>query len=279
MEEAAKLARYVRQYPRIQQAPANSFNSFETDYSVTTALEDSSRTFVMQKAMLCNLSTYFVKALDGDFEKSAARTLKLPGCDSDIFQLFLYWTCNRTLPIGECTQKIPNTEASATRHREECVYLVRLWAFEDACLMPELQNAAMKALLNEMYTHRVPVEAVREAFATTAHGLLIREATMKEAFRACIEYEDGYDTEEKEVLDTIPGLFKGFTDELISCCGPTSYQCRHGSTCFSALEEDKEHYMVYECSVVQQATASPTKKQKKIPKKKRKASIDLEDLE
>jgi hypothetical protein len=66
---------------------------------ITITLEGTDETYSIPGAMLCLASPYFGKALDGPFYEAESRKINLPGCDSDIFQLFLFWLVHDGKPI------------------------------------------------------------------------------------------------------------------------------------------------------------------------------------
>lgn len=113
---------------------------------ICISLEDGG-SFNVQKALLCEASNYFVEALNGRFVESVSKTLRLPGCDTQTFKLFLFWICKQTLP-GHADS------ARWSRSYEVIgvylVQMVRLWALGEMLMMPKMQNAAMQQLLEAM---------------------------------------------------------------------------------------------------------------------------------
>ncbi|KAK5166591.1 uncharacterized protein LTR77_008134 [Saxophila tyrrhenica] len=108
------------------------------DDLVTIKLEGIEDVHIVQKAILCAASPYFLKALDGGFSESSKLSLTLPGCDTGTFEVFLYWLCHRKVP-----EEVSNPPAEDVIPDAKVSQLFRLWTFDDAYLMPRLQNEAM----------------------------------------------------------------------------------------------------------------------------------------
>ncbi|KAK4539369.1 hypothetical protein LTR36_010999 [Oleoguttula mirabilis] len=192
-------------------------STFQDDYMVTITLENSPTSFQVQKALLCNTSDYFKRALDGGFKEGSDRTLRLPGCDQETFEVVLYWITSKTLPDFAAELDNEDTTFDA-RHEMSSVrqtLLVRTWAFGDAYLMPKLQNMAMRSLLAVFKHNRAHPEALREAFATTGAESTIRKACIMEA--ASDIYEEAYTNEEKDRLGATPGFLSALLDVTGNC--------------------------------------------------------------
>lgn len=65
---------------------------------ITIKLEDTEETFLVQRALLCCASDYFITALEGRFKEGIENVVRLPGCDTETFKLFLYWIGYHQLP-------------------------------------------------------------------------------------------------------------------------------------------------------------------------------------
>lgn len=152
-----------------------AYSRFTEGLTVTIQLENTTKTFMVQRALLCSLSDYFTTALGGSFKEGRDNTLRLPGCDTETFKMFLYWACNRSLP------EAPEPGKGTTPANQTFQFImVKVWCFADAILLPQLQNDAMKALLDGLRYARVPVEAIRFTFENSANDSVLRKAILEE---------------------------------------------------------------------------------------------------
>jgi hypothetical protein len=211
-----------------------TFNSrFTSSEVVAIKLENTEPTYFLQKAQLIGVSSYFSAALEGTFKESIERVLKLPGCEKDAFELLLYWLCHRELPdlvdytfdgnSPDSEEEVSEEEPERTRAAQVQVALVRLWCFADAILTPQLQNVAMKSLLNCFEQARVTVEGLRTTFSLTSYDSLLRKAMLDE-FTADYAYEKifrnnskNYTAEEKDSCARISGFMSELASRLMSC--------------------------------------------------------------
>lgn len=143
------------------------------DEVITIALENVDERFTVSKALLCDASDYFKKALDGGFREASDKVLRLPDCDADTLRLFTGYLTRRTLPSFN---EIYAGKGSHEEKTEEVVarqcMLVRLWAFGGKYFLPRMQNAAMVSLANslcESYNvmKAIALEPVQLAFEIT----------------------------------------------------------------------------------------------------------------
>jgi hypothetical protein len=104
-------------------------------------------------------------------------TLKLPGCDTDTFELFLYWLHNKGLP-SEFDKVPPGLRSTELLERRKL--MVQLWGFGNAYLMPKIQNVAMNTYLNLLSEHRVSLEEVSLVAELAPQGSPLWVVTMDE---------------------------------------------------------------------------------------------------
>ena len=89
-----------------------------------------------------------MKALQGHFKEATEKNLRLPGCDSEVFKVFLYWMWRNEAPAF--AQEVdaldnPTPRQVAVDNRE--MLLIRAWMFGDGYLIPKFQNEVMDSLL------------------------------------------------------------------------------------------------------------------------------------
>lgn len=184
---------------------------FEDSTIVTVQLDNTDENFHVQKALLCNVSKYFVRALTGEFIESKSNTLRLPGCKKATFSLFLYWLCHRSLPENLTTEleseaEIPEGSDKWWTPSYNQQQLISLWGFGDIYLMPSLQNEAMRMLVKNVSTFRIGVEAVKLAAELWVEDSPQRNFVME---RVAGEYSDwGLHDHEIDYLGAIPGVMK-----------------------------------------------------------------------
>jgi hypothetical protein len=125
---------------------------------------------VLSKAVLCNTSVYFTKALENGFKETEQRVLTLPDSNLESVQLFIYWTCKHELP--DAVQE-SNGYAEGSQELKDFVAqkqesLVRLWCFADRFLITKLQDVAMTQILSFVRIYYVPADVVDLALRLTS---------------------------------------------------------------------------------------------------------------
>ena len=195
----------------------------------------------MQKALLCTTLEYFVKALKGNFKEAEDRTLRLPGCDKETLELFLYWACNKALPDfqADIGHEPGNTRKDLVHANQ--LRLAKLWILGDACLLSRLQNDAMRSLGSMLGSANVSVEAIRYAFAESAEGSMLRKAL---AHELALDYiNDRYLAGEAENIGAIPGVFAATTNVVFTCY---NNKCAHEPEGFTGARGDCWGFLVPE---------------------------------
>ena len=191
---------------------------------VAIKLDNSEETYFLQKAQLIGVSSYFSAALEGTFKESTERVMKLPGCEKDAFELFLYSLCYRKLPnLADYIDHKDDDAVIDSRASQVQVALVQLWCFADAILTPDLQNIVMKSLLQFFAVTRITTEGLRVAFSLTSKDSLLRKAMLDEflsdyaAEKRFPSSSNLYTEEEKDSFARIPGLMSELASGLMSC--------------------------------------------------------------
>lgn len=167
---------------------------FQNDELVTISLDNIDTPFLVQKALLCNASEYFTKALSNGFKETKSCTLKLPDCHVDTFQLFLYWLCNYQLPdVREFSESLPaGSEEKNSYITTQQLQLVRLWSFAERFLLPKLQNETMRTLLIwTAKTTYIRAEAIALACKITSSDSFLTALAVKDFLRH-YGYESDY---------------------------------------------------------------------------------------
>ncbi|KAI6910934.1 hypothetical protein D0869_12503 [Hortaea werneckii] len=173
---------------------------YKDETSVTIILAEDGTKYTLPKKMVCDISEYFAKTFEGDFKEAGERTLKLPDCGAETFDIVLYFQIFRCLPCNI------HSEDQAQ------LLLVNLWLFGDIYLLPRLKSQASKAT-SEILGRQFPqpdVLAKVLAFSpedSTLRALFIEKAT------SCI-FQGAYTEEERAELAEIEGFFKIMADAL-----------------------------------------------------------------
>ncbi|KAK5166590.1 uncharacterized protein LTR77_008133 [Saxophila tyrrhenica] len=206
MEDMEEIAKLTRPFSR----------------SVKIVLEDGGRYFV-QKAILYNASQYFVKALEGSFIESTEQVLKLPGCDSATFDVFFFWLCKGNLPttlqvIGGLGYQDRDVSTMRARRSEDCEkqkLIVRTWCFGDACLLPVLQDVAMRALCASSKACPITDEVLCLAVQTMPRDSALWRLCFDKFAVFFYHARDLMSEEWKDEIGQIPGALKELTERLI----------------------------------------------------------------
>lgn len=160
--------------------------------------------------MLCDSSDYFTKALDGTFSESSTRELRLPGCDKETFQLFLFYLSQKSLPnISPNTDNDDDFDAG--------VVYARVWVFADYLVIPKLQDAALCQVMRILQKEN-SISLTEYAYDNSVEGSPLRRVVVAEAVNDLVDefkYR-GSDDERKrfERLAAIPGYFLDFAHRL-----------------------------------------------------------------
>lgn len=212
---------HANSHPNKMKDIRKSTEAFLHDQTIAIALENCSQTFTLSKAMLCNASSYFSAALNGHFRESTDHILRLPGCDENVLIFFVYYlTHHEKLPTlgsedeneDEGAEKLSDFDPNST-WSQRVIFAIRLWRFADACLMPKLQNKAMRLCCTELKNVRVNASIARAAFEGTSMESPLRKAVIDEAMWDWIprgpKESEAYEAMMNEV-GAIPGVFSCF---------------------------------------------------------------------
>ncbi|KAF7187084.1 hypothetical protein HII31_11693 [Pseudocercospora fuligena] len=187
---------------------------------IEIALEDGGN-FSVQKAILRNASAYFEKALESHFKEGKDKRLRLPGCTTATFQIFLYWLCKAKLP--DFDSYFRSVLASTKSNEAECddvqVQLVRLWAMADLWILPELQNAATRALNIVLEVRCIAPAALKTALELLPSDALICKALLRDFAYSWDPDMNTLGMKGIEELGQTPGFFTAFTREMFSETG------------------------------------------------------------
>lgn len=224
---------------------------FLSDKLITIALEGIDERFTVSKALLCNASDYFRKALDGGFRESSENLLRLPGCDIDTLRLFIgFLTCNALPSFGDALTREWLADDSFLQSERVIEYqdqLIRLWAFGDSFLLLQLQDGAtvsfMKLLeyveFNQGGYGYIPPESIQLAFDITSKDSPISK--MLVCIVAHVWKHYSISEEALERFGAIPGFFVLFLAELKKC---PRRDCRHKQRCWQPLATSRPRVLV-----------------------------------
>ena len=189
-------------------------SDFQADELIDIVIkaDSSTKTFKVQKALLCSASEYFVKALNGNFSEASDRRLRLPGASEDGVQTLIYWLAKRTLPdfLAEI-RSAPRVEARHAAVIESHRILAEAWMLADQVMMSDMRSDVMKKILAIMEHHGTPFEAVSHAWKIGA-GLNLGDAYVVEAR---YEYFHGIITDNDLLqLTRLDGFLKEFMSDV-----------------------------------------------------------------
>jgi hypothetical protein len=207
---------------------------------------------VLSKALLCSTSEYFAKALENGFSETEKHVLTLPESNLDTVRLSIYWLSKHTLPnfkkeVDSFPFRSQEMQNSATEKQES---LVRLWCFADRFLIPTLQNAAMKQILNLLRRYYVRAEIVDLAFRLSSHDSALRPAVLRSFLHhwhsgSPINAYGGLKYEQADIdrLGETLGIMPIFL-ELINKSAYGKFPCTCGSECYRAQTDQDVEFMV-----------------------------------
>ncbi|KAI7210070.1 hypothetical protein KC333_g8420 [Hortaea werneckii] len=173
---------------------------FKDDSLVTIVLTEDGTKYTLPKRMACDISDYFEKALEGDFKEAHERTLELPDCAAETFDVLLYF---------HMYQRLPGNLDSEDQAQP---LLLNLWLFGDTYLLPRLKTKAFAAA-SENLDHQRPCPGVLAKTLVSGpedsplRALFIEKATS-------YIFQGAYTEEERAELAEIEGFFKIMADGL-----------------------------------------------------------------
>lgn len=130
----------------------------------------------------------------------------------------MYWLCRRKLPEFSCKNDFDSAEDVLRQMNTIQTRLVCLWCFADQYLIPELQNNAMKSLLDFFKDYKVIPEAVVLAFEISSSSLLICQAMADQLAEDWLQDKmlrgNRFDEAKMNKWGATPGLMKALMDRV-----------------------------------------------------------------
>ncbi|KAI7540807.1 hypothetical protein KC331_g8952 [Hortaea werneckii] len=126
---------------------------YKDDTSVTIILAEDGTRYTLPKRMACDISDYFEKALEGDSKEAHERTLELPDCTAETFDVLLYFHIYQRLP------------GNLDSEDQAQLLLLNLWLFGDTYLLPRLKTKAFAAAWEILDHQRAYTEEERAELA------------------------------------------------------------------------------------------------------------------
>ncbi|KAK3712132.1 hypothetical protein LTR37_009223 [Vermiconidia calcicola] len=219
---------------------------------VTISLESAFDTFSVKKSVLCNVSAYFTKALEGSFQETTTRHLALPDCDIDTLQLFLCWLNSHHVP--SCRQVAQSLKKGSSQKnafiKAHQIRLVRLWTFADRVLAPKLQNAAMRAMFRlSAYFRADTIELISETILGNSMLRTVAIESFLYGYRSTGQYGRTYSEAEFNHLDANPNVAaKDFDVVAKSECKRSISQCGGSALalCYNIEQKGADTFIVAE---------------------------------
>ena len=209
------------------------------------ALEDTETTFSVQKALLCHVSDYFVKALNSGFKESTTQTLKLPGCDVETFRHFLYWLSTRELYRLDYSKLDRYGRFDDINHLQ--LTLVHLWVFADRFAILQLQDAVMRGLFEAVCDQTIALpSAIQEAYNTTSSGSPLRRLFLKSFLAQLFNGPSGgmsWQSSAWVILESSPGFLQDCF-EMISKSRCKSINCECYPSCYKVQPDEHIDFLV-----------------------------------
>ncbi|KAI4720808.1 hypothetical protein E4T48_02922 [Aureobasidium sp. EXF-10727] len=100
--------------------------------------------FTVQKALLCNSSTYFEAALNGPFIEGQTQTINLDDEDPTIFRTYVAWLYQGQLNSQDIERALEDPQDFGQ-------HIAELIVFADKRVVRELKNDAISMLLSYLY--------------------------------------------------------------------------------------------------------------------------------
>lgn len=164
--------------------------------------EQSTKALNIPKSMLCDASSYFVKALQ-NFKEGEERKIYFKDDDLEAWKAFFYWLYKKEF-LEERGKTFWEREKLAAR---SCM-------LGDKYRMSDFQDAAMLSLL-ENYEHLCypSTELVYEIFENTMDGAPLRDVVVEGiAYNHALEIDCDLDKDYHEEIDHLPSDIDGFSE-------------------------------------------------------------------
>lgn len=162
---------------------------YRDETSVTIIMGVDGTKYTLPKQMVCAISPYFARAMEGDFKEADERTLKLPDCRAETFNVVLYF---------HMYQRLPHDIKSEPRAQR---LLVELWLFGETYLLPRLKAKALPAAA-EILDHQRPCPAVVGKIVNSVPETSPLRVLFMEKATSCA-YQGGYHMAERAAITRI----------------------------------------------------------------------------
>ncbi|KAK3686673.1 hypothetical protein LTR37_019604 [Vermiconidia calcicola] len=186
------------------------------DQFVTIKVGNKAKAYKVQRMILTNASSWFVKALNERFKEGKQLELHFPGTDPQVLEYFLYYLIRGSAPL--------NSKAdNGSKDSYNQLLAVRIWVFGDQHFLPGLQNEAMRHLHTSFRANIWPeVATVREAIDSTTSESALRRymiaklvAGLRHKGSSLSPHQKGYDLAQLQALDGLPGLAVDLGKEIM----------------------------------------------------------------
>ncbi len=125
--------------------------------------------FKVHRQILCNTSSYFDAALNGNFKEAKQGRVEMLEDDVNTFKNFQYWLYSREIHVEE------GNEIYESNNNKQWDMLIDLFIFGEARGIPGLQNAAIDGLIDEMHAkNELRVAAIRRIYENTPENSPLR---------------------------------------------------------------------------------------------------------
>ncbi|KAI6799186.1 hypothetical protein KC360_g3177 [Hortaea werneckii] len=173
---------------------------YKNETSVTIILVQDGTKYTLPKQMVCTISDYFSKALEGDFKEAHERELKLSECGAETFDVVLYFHVFKYLPNGIHSED------------QTQLLLVNLWLFGDIYLLPRLKDLAFKAVSGRLNRQLPQLDVLAKVLAFSPDDSTLRALFVEKATSGI--FQGAYTEEVRAGLAEIEGFFKIMADAL-----------------------------------------------------------------
>ena len=179
-----------------------SCSALVSDELIVIAVTNTSKEYQVQKAILCDASDYFTKALNGQSAEALSRRITLPNADADTVKLLVYWLVRKDLPDLEYEKLV----------HEWSIKLARLWVLGGQLKIARLQDKVLSHLVSLWQAHTIDVYTAKEICELAPRDSRLYELTVREV---AIQYtldEVGY--VRLDPLHNVPGFLVAFSKNM-----------------------------------------------------------------
>lgn len=150
------------------------------------------QSFRVNEQMIRSSSSFFDKALAGEWKEALNRTVEMPSDDPDVFAVYMHWLYCGTIPILYHKER-HSIKGDEFFSSAEHYALVKAYILGDKILDPRFQNAIIDAIAEKVNkVNTIALVHMLSDMCTKTPEIWIRYATFSLPFMCAMATRHGY---------------------------------------------------------------------------------------